>query len=111
MFTYDSTHFFFILNLVLKEPGYIRYLCRVNTSDLYTGYQSFRTQFFEKFREIELNKCSAKFNIILFHATLKWMCYDKDIDKYKCGPAVTTLSDVASPNAERTSSVLLLIYS
>ena len=25
--------------------------------------------------------------------------------------AVTTLSDVVSPNAERTSSVLLLIYS
>ena len=23
---------------------------------------------------------------------------------YKCGPVVTTLSDVASPNAERTSS-------
>ena len=45
--------------------------------------------------------------------TLRWMCYDKDIDKYKCGPAVTTctLSDVASPNAERTSSVFLLIYS
>ena len=46
------------------------------------------------------------------HATLRWMCYDNDIDKYctlykvKCGPAVTTLSDVASPNAERTSSVL-----
>ena len=39
------------------------------------------------------------------------MYYDKDIDKYKCGPAVTMLSDVASPNAERTSSVLLLIYS
>ena len=39
------------------------------------------------------------------------MCYDKDNDKYKCGPAVTTLSDVANPNAERTSSVLLLIYS
>ena len=103
--------FFFFLNLVLKEPGYIRYLCRVNTSALYTGYQSFRTQFFEKFREIELNKCSAKFSIILFHATLKWMCYDNDIDKYKCGPAVTTLSDIASPNAVRTSSILLLIYS
>ena len=29
----------------------------------------------------------------------------------KCGPVVTTLSDVASPNAERTSSILLLIYS
>ena len=27
------------------------------------------------------------------------MYYDKDIDKYKCGPAVTTLTDVASPNA------------
>ena len=39
------------------------------------------------------------------------MCYDKDIDKYKCGPAVTMISDVASPNAESTSSVLLLIYS
>ena len=59
------------------------------------------------------DKCSAKFNIALctIHATLRWMCYDKDIDKYKCGPAVTTLSDVASPNAERTGSVLLLINS
>ena len=45
------------------------------------------------------------------HATLRWMCYDKHIDKYKCGPVVTTLSDVASPNAEGTSSILLLIYS
>ena len=36
------------------------------------------------------------------------MCYDKDIDKYKCGPAVTMLSDLASPNAEPNSSVLLL---
>ena len=35
----------------------------------------------------------------------------KTFDKNKCGPAVTTLSDVASPNAERTSSILLLIYS
>ena len=34
----------------------------------------------------------------------------KRFDKNKCGPAVTTLRDVASPNAERTSSVLLLIY-
>ena len=57
-----------------------------------------------KFREIELNKCSAKFSIILFHATLKWMCYDNDIDKYKCGPAVTTLSDVASPNVSITTT-------
>ena len=81
MFTYESTHFFFILNLVLKESGYISYLCRVNTSDLYTGYQSFRTQLFEKFREIELNKCSVKFSIILFDATLRWMCFDNDIDK------------------------------
>ena len=39
------------------------------------------------------------------------MSYDKDIDKYKCGPVVSMLSDIASPNAERTSSVLLLIYS
>ena len=111
MFTYESTHIF-MLNLVLKERSYKRYLCRVNTSDLYAGYQSFKTQFFEKFREIELNKYSAKFSIILlFHATLRLMCYDNDIDKYKCGPAVTTSSDVASPNAVRTSSVLLLIYS
>ena len=29
------------------------------------------------------------------------MCYDKDIHKYKGGPAVTTLSDEASPNVER----------
>ena len=70
MFTYESTHIF-ILNLVLKESGYKRYLCRVNMSDLYVGCQSFRTQFFEKFREIELNKCSAKFSIMLFHATLR----------------------------------------
>ena len=82
MFTYESTHVF-ILNLVLKEPGYKTYLCRVNTSDLYAGYQSFRTQFFEKFRGIELNKCSTKFSIILFHATLRWICYDNDINKYK----------------------------
>ena len=27
-----------MLNLVLKEPGSKRYLCRVNTSDLYAGY-------------------------------------------------------------------------
>ena len=47
----------------------------------------------------------------IIHTTLRWMCYDKDIDKYKCGPVVTTLSDVASPNAERTSSIFLLIYS
>ena len=37
MFSYLLTNIF-MLNLVLKEPGYKRYLCRVNMSDLYAGY-------------------------------------------------------------------------
>ena len=37
MFLYLLTNIF-MLNLVLKEPGYKRYLYRVNTSDLYAGY-------------------------------------------------------------------------
>ena len=48
----------------------------------------------------------------IIHVTLiKVDVLYKDIDKYKCGPAVTMLSDVVSPNAECTSFVLLLFYS
>ena len=37
LFSYLLTNIF-MLNLVLKEPGSKRYLCRVNMSDLYAGY-------------------------------------------------------------------------
>ena len=37
MFSYLLINIF-MLNLVLKEPGSKRYLCRVNASDLYAGY-------------------------------------------------------------------------
>ena len=56
-------------------------------------------------------RCMIRVGQNIIQVTLRWMCYDKDIDKYKCGPVVTTLSDIASLNAEHTSSVLLLIYS
>ena len=41
--------------------------------------------------------------------TLRWMSYDKDIDKYKCCPAVTTLSDIYSQSKCRAYKFLTLI--
>ena len=35
-----------------------------------------------------------------FNCTAPWLlCYDKNTDKYKCGPAVTLYADVTSTNA------------